>query len=112
MKLSDIILESLDYQQEEELLKKELESNFKGYGYIVSMGAYNQDRSDNDPLKGKGFGSVTFHEKRDVDEKTFNKVVAFLKVIKKFDIVSKDRFYDVEPGERDYFPKIKFNFNL
>lgn len=112
MKLSDIILESLDYEKEEGLLKQELESNFKGYDYIVNMGAYSQDRSDDDPLKGKGYGSVIFHEKSDVDEKTFNKVVAFLEVIKKFDIVSKDRFYDVEPGERDYFPKIKFNFNL
>ena len=112
MKLSNIILESLDYKKEEDLLKQELESNFKGYDYIVNMTAYSQDRSDDDPRKGKGFGSVVFHEKKDIDENTFNKVVAFLEVVKKFEIVSKERFYDFEPGERDYFPKIKFNFNL
>jgi len=112
MKLFDIILESQEYKKEEEQLKQELESNFKGYDYIVNMSAYSQDRSDDDPRKGKGFGSVMFYQRNDVDENTFNKVVAFLEVVKKFEIKSKDRFYDVEPGERDYFPKISFNFNL
>ena len=112
MKLSDIILESQEYREEEQQLKKDLEANFKGYDYIVNMSAYNQDRSDDDPRKGKGFGSVIFYDKKDVDEKTFNKVVAFLETIKGFEIKSKERFYDFEPGERDYFPKIDFNFNL
>ena len=112
MKLSDIILESRELEKEEELLQQELESNFKGYDYFVTMGGYSQDRSDDDPRKGKGFGSVVFNDRKDVDEKTFNKVLAFLEVVKKFEIKSKTRFYDSEPGERDYFPKIDFNFNL
>lgn len=112
MKLSDIILESQEYRKEEEQLKKDLETNFKGYDYIVNMSAYSQDRADDDPRKGKGFGSVMFYERKDIDENTFNKVVAFLETVKGFEIKSKDRFYDSEPGERDYFPKIDFNFNL
>lgn len=112
MKLSDIILEGREFEREEQLLQKELESNFKGYDYFVTMGAYDQDRDDSDPRKGKGFGSVTFNDRKDVDEDTFNKILAFLEVIKKFEIKSKDRFFDSDPGERDFYPKIDFNFNL
>ena len=112
MKLTDIILEAREFEKEEQLLQQELESNFKGYDFFVTMGSYDQDRPDDDPRKGKGFGSVTFNERGDVDEDTFNKVVAFLEVMKNFEIKSKTRFYDSEPGERDYFPKIDFNFNL
>ena len=112
MKLTDIILEAREFEKEEQLLQQELESNFKGHDFFVTMGSYDQDRPEDDPRKGKGFGSVTFNDREDVDEDTFNKVVAFLEVIKKFEIKSKTRFYDSEPGERDYFPKIDFNFNL
>ncbi len=112
MKLSHIILEVKEFEKQEQLLKQELDSNFKGYEYAVTMGMYDQDRDDDDELKGKGFGSIVFTNKDDVDESTFKKIVAFLKVMKKFEITGTNRFYDSEPGERDIFPTIKFDFNL
>jgi|9_EtaG_2_1085328.scaffolds.fasta_scaffold14688_4 hypothetical protein len=112
MKLLNILLENSEFKQEEEKLKKDLENNFGKYNYVVNLSSYNQDRNDDDPLKGKGFGKVRFMNKEDIDENLFNKVVAFLEKIKGYKITEKTREYDFEPGERDYFPQIKFNFNL
>lgn len=112
MKLLNILLENSEFKQEENILKNDLDKNFGKYNYIVNLSRYNQDRNDDDPLKGKGFGKVMFMNKEDIDENLFNKVVAFLEKIKGYEITGKTKEYDSDPGERDYFPQIKFNFNL
>ena len=97
MKLSNIILnEQNEFKSQIEALERELNQEYRPY---VSMGAYHQPRPDSDPLKNKGFGSVTFLHKDELPENELDKEQS-------------TNYYENEPGERDYFPKIKFTFNL
>ena len=55
MKLSDIIFENFEYYNKlGDKLENELRSTFSRDDIFVTMGAYDQDREDDDPLKGKG----------------------------------------------------------
>ena len=70
MKLSNIILnEQNEFKSQIEALERELNQEYRPY---VSMGAYHQPRPDSDPLKNKGFGSVTFLHKDELPENEFN----------------------------------------
>ena len=81
-------------------LKDQLE-----YDPRVSMGYYVEDG----PKKGTGFGKVTFMARKDVPEEVTKAIIN--KVLpKEFEIQYVENMYDLDPGERDYFAHIKFEF--
>lgn len=98
------------YDSQANELENKVQQIASQYNPSVSMGYYSEGRPDNDPRKDKGYGEVQFIEKNDVDDITFNKVKDLLKN-QGFEITSEDKFYDYDPGERDYYPKIKFEFH-
>lgn len=115
MKLTNIILNEYgEYKAEVKKLEKELSTllsqTYKVHGH---MAAYNQDRNDDDPLKGKGFGSVTFFYRDDLPEDDFKKAKEIISS-NGYEVIEDQstNYYEREIGERDYFPKIKFHFNL
>jgi hypothetical protein len=111
MKLTDLLLE-IDfnkYDKESDLLSKELDTNFGGSPY-VSMGDYAGGREDNDPLKGKAYGKVTFRVKDEFEQSDWNKIISFIKS-KGLEITQDSNYYENDPGEREYFPSVKFHFN-
>jgi len=58
---------------------------------------------------GAGYNKLTFNQREDVDEKTFERMIQFLERIGyNVDLGQSDRMYDFEPGERDYYPRIVF----
>jgi hypothetical protein len=115
MKLSDIILKEYgEFNEQEKELQNKVESAVTGnYSISVNIGAYSGDRTDDDPLKGRGFGDVTFLHKNDLPEEDFNKAIDVLNSNGyEVDVKQSSRFYDSEPGERNYYPKIKFGFKI
>ena len=63
--------EIIDYKKYNSLTdkyKKELESKI-GHRPFISMGDYSQDRPDSDPLKGRGYGDITFMVREDYTPK-------------------------------------------
>lgn len=111
MKLTDVLLEiDFDkYKKEEEALEREVNSKFGGRP-SVKMGDYSTGRPEDDPLKDKGYGSVRFFVKSEFDKDEWSKILDFVKS-KGFEIRQESNYYDIEPGEREWFPKIDFNFN-
>tara|TARA_R110000823_G_scaffold202194_1_gene333117 strand:+ start:635 stop:970 length:336 start_codon:yes stop_codon:yes gene_type:complete len=111
MKLSNIILNEQDeFKSQIDSLQRELN---KDYSPHVSMGAYHQPRPDDDPLKDKGFGSITFLHKEELPENEFSRAIAIVSSKGyEVDLKQSTNYYENEPGERDYYPKIKFNFDL
>jgi len=109
------INESFDFKKYDKLvdkLKKELKSKIGDYNTSISMRDYSQDRDDSDPLKGKGFGSIDFYYRNDLPQNDFNKAIKFVKD-KGFDIESESNYYEIEyDGDRAFFPRIKFNFDI
>ena len=58
---------------------------------------------------GAGYNKLTFRQREDVDEKTFEQMIQFLERIGyDVDLGQSDRTHDFEPGERDYYPRIVF----
>jgi hypothetical protein len=58
---------------------------------------------------GAGYNKLTFRQRKDVDEKTFERMIQFLERIGyNVDLGQSDRTHDFEPGERDYYPRIVF----
>lgn len=109
MKLSKIILsEEHDYFRYEKVAKKftdEAQRLAREYDPRVSMGYYVEDG----PKKGTGFGKVTFMARKDVPEEVTKAIIN--KVLpKEFEIQYVENMYDLDPGERDYFAHIKFEF--
>ena len=106
--------EIIDYKKYNSLTdkyKKELESKI-GHRPFISMGDYSQDRPDSDPLKGRGYGDITFMVREDLSQNDFNNAVKWLKS-KGFDIKSESNYYELEyDGDRAYYPKIKFEFDI
>lgn len=96
-------------------LKDKIENHFKStydeYSPFVDCGEYNQDRDENDPLRGKGYGKITFRYKDDIPEDVFEKMKKELESFGAV-ITNSGRHYDYDPGERDYYPTIKFNYTL
>ena len=56
-----------EYRSREIELGKELDSQFNDYNPNISLQMYSGDRPDSDPLKGKGFGSITFSVREELD---------------------------------------------
>jgi len=101
-----------EYKSQEVDLKKELDSQFGDYRPNISLGMYSGDRPDTDPLKGKGFGSITFSVREELDPNDWNKALKWVES-KGFEIESESNWYEMEyDGDRAWFPKIKFQFNV
>lgn len=115
MQSGDLKFESQDHDYDRyKDLGKQLEKTIKslpgGNNAFVSMGHYTEDRPDSDPKKGKGYGSITFSQQGELQDADWNKILQYLKS-QNFEITSESNYYDFEPGEREWFPKIKFEFN-
>ena len=106
MKLLDIIFEN----KAEEALEQELRNQFNMDNIFVHMGVYSQDREDDDPLKGKGFGNVMFRLRSRVDDSVFKKIVKILQS-KGFEITQDANDFD-DDGDRYFYPRINFNYKL
>ncbi len=115
MKLKNIISELYDkYSKEEKELEVELITGLSSnYRIAVRIAEYNQDRLDNDPLKGKGYGSVEFLHKDTLPDNEFKKAIDIIsKEGYEVDLDQSSNYFDHDPGERYYYPKIKFKFDI
>jgi|TARA_R110000744_G_scaffold24749_1_gene61781 hypothetical protein len=112
MKLTDIILEvDFDkYRDQQNNLAKEIDNKFGGDPY-VTMGEYAGGRTEDDPLNGKGYGSVKFRTRDEFEDSKWNQILDFIKS-KGLDIQQESNFYESEPGEREHYPKVDFHFNI
>ena len=101
-----------EYKSQEVNLKKELDSQFSNYRPFISLGMYGGDRPDTDPLKGKGFGSITFSVREELDPNDWNKALKWVED-KGFEIESESNWYEMDiDDDRAWYPKIKFQFNI
>ena len=101
-----------EYKSQEVNLKKELDSQFGNYRPFISLGMYGGDRPDTDPLKGKGFGSITFSVREELDPNDWNKALKWVED-KGFEIESESNWYEMDiDDDRAWYPKIKFQFNI
>jgi hypothetical protein len=58
---------------------------------------------------GQAYNKIEFIQKRDVEEKTFEQMIQFLeKLGYNVDLGKSVRDYDSDPGERHYYPQIRF----
>jgi hypothetical protein len=113
MKLKNILNELFEYKDLEQKFKAELDQLNSSHNISINMGMYDprNDRPDTDPLKGKGYGKITFVGNSEVMDGSFEKALDWAKK-KGFEITQVSDFYDYEPGERRYYPHIKFHFNV
>ena len=76
----------------------------------ISMGDYGE-REDSDPLKGKGYGKLSFVETNDVPPDVWDKVLDWVKS-KGYEIKDESNYYEREyDNDRSWYPNIKFQFN-
>ena len=101
-----------EYKSQEDNLGKELDSEFRGYRPFISLGTYGGDRPDTDPLKDKGYGSITFSVREELSDNDWNKALKWVKS-KGFEIKSESNWYEMDiDDDRAWYPKIKFEFNV
>ena len=105
MKLSSIILENR-FDQQANKLEGELQDTFNNNNIRVSMGYY----ADDGPKATKGYGSVTYVQKEEVDPSEWKSLKNILQA-KGFSIESDANYFD-DDGDRYYYPKIKFEFDI
>ena len=110
MKLAHIILEGRDFE-EYRVLADQLSKEFGNSDVTFSLGEYVGGREDNDPLRGKGFGKMSFRGSDEIAPEEWNKAIQFLKG-KDYEITEESNYYEVDPGERTIYPTIKFQFNV
>ena len=111
MKLKNLLNELFEYKDLEQKFKAELDQLNSSHRISINMGMYTGDRPDTDPLKGKGYGKITFVGNSEVMDGSFEKALEWVKK-KGFEPTQVSDFYDYEPGERRYYPHIKFQFNV
>ena len=117
MKLASIILEQKAYLKDVEdtlvWLAAMYFKNIDARDIHASANEYSGGRPDSDPRKGKGFASITFTVKDDLDEKSFEKLKDALdEPFRNFKVTGGSRYYDYEPGERDFYPTVKVDFPI
>jgi len=101
-----------EYKSQEDNFGKELDSEFKNYRPFISLGTYGNDRPDTDPLKGKGYGSITFSVREELSDNDWNKALKWVKS-KGFEIKSESNWYEMDiDDDRAWYPKIKFEFDV
>ena len=110
MKLSNIILteDYLKYKEEAEKLEKELKDTYNRDDIHVDMGAYSGGRADDDKLKDKGYGKVTFHTQEELAPAEWKNLKNYLEA-KNFEITSESNWYETD-DDRIYYPSLKFEF--
>ena len=113
MKLTDIIFEKKNIDNLEKELQKEFNNKLGIYQPDVRVGEYSQPRPEGDPNKDRGYGHVEFihRDKNAIPENDFNTAISMLKG-KNFEIKEESNTYEMEPGEGEDFPIIKFEFDL
>ena len=100
-----------EYKTQETEYRQELDSMFGDYRPFICLGKYAGDRPDSDPLKGKGFGEVSFNIRDILPEDEWKKALDWVKS-KGFEIKSESNDYEMEfDGDRAWYPTIKFHFN-
>jgi len=106
-----LIKEWGEYKDAQDELNKELSKEFGGVNPYISLGMYAGGRPDSDPLKGKGFGDITFRVRGDLFDQDWKKALKWVES-KGWEVTDESNWYDYEPGERHWYPKIKFQFNV
>ena len=79
--------ESLN-ENEDDDLAREINSRFGGNPYVRN-------------------GNITFRMKGEFPDSEWDKIVNLVKS-KGFEVTSNSNYYDIEPGEREWFPRIDF----
>ena len=90
--------------------QKELDQNFGEYDPRISMGEYTKDREEGDPLKGKGFGKVSFIVRQDLPDEDFDKAKKWIES-KGYKITDASNWAE-DDDDRRYYPGIKFELDL
>jgi hypothetical protein len=95
-------------------LEQDIEKEMSKHGGnpSVSINKYAGDREDSDPLKGKGFGTITYRTRGEFEDRDWNELISIINNKDGFEVTQDSNYYEVEPGERIFYPSIKFNFNL
>ena len=105
-----LIKEFGEYKDAQDELNKELSKEFSSARPYISLGMYAGGRSDSDPLKDKGYGDITFRINGELSDQEWNKALKWVES-KGWEVTDESNWYDYEPGERYWYPKIKFQFN-
>ena len=84
--------ESLNVK-EDHTLAREIDRLFGGDPYV--------------DMVGENTGTITFRMKGEFPDNKWDQILDFLKS-KDFEITRDSNYYDIEPGEREWFPKIDF----
>ena len=100
--MKESINEYGEFENQENKLSKEIDDIFGGNPY-VSMGVYAR-------TKGEGYGKVSFRMRDEFADDKWNEILNFVKS-KGYNITQESNYYDIEPGEREWFPTIDFKFN-
>jgi hypothetical protein len=106
-----LIMEWGEYKDAQDELNKELSKEFGSVSPYISLGMYAGGRPDSDPLKGKGFGDITFRVRGELSDQSWKEALDWVKS-KGWEVTEDSNWYDYEPGERHWYPKIKFQFNV
>ena len=110
MKISNILLQEFaEYRSKAKKLESELRDTYNRDDIYVNMGVYSAGRSNDDPLKDKGYGKVTFQTKEELSSSEWKSIKNFLQV-KGYEITSDSNFYDTD-DDRFYYPSLKFQFS-
>ena len=105
-----LIKEFGEYKNAQDELNKELSKEFSSARPYISLGMYAGGRPDSDPLKDKGYGDITFRINGELSDQEWNKALKWVES-KGWEVTDESNWYDYEPGERYWYPKIKFQFN-
>jgi len=105
-----LIKEFGEYKDAQDELNKELSKEFNSARPYISLGMYAGGRPDSDPLKDKGYGDITFRINGELSDQEWNKALKWVES-KGWEVTDESNWYDYEPGERYWYPKIKFQFN-
>lgn len=84
--------ESLN-ENEDDDLAREIDSRFGGNPYIDMVGGNR--------------GTITFRMKGEFPDSEWNEILNLVKS-KGFEVTRDSNYYDIEPGEREWFPRIDF----
>jgi len=106
-----LIKEFGEYKDAQDELNKELSKEFSSARPYISLGMYAGGRPDSDPLKDKGYGDITFRINGELSDQEWNKALKWVES-KGWEVTDESNWYDYEPGERYFYPKIKFQFNV
>jgi hypothetical protein len=90
--------------------QKELDQNFSEYDPRISMGEYTKDREEGDPLKGKGFGKLSFMVRQELPDEDFDKAKKWIES-KGYKVTDASNWAE-DDDDRRYYPGIKFELDL